>query len=444
MNKLVPLRGEARQARSIHSSDDLITEDQAALEFARLYGSRMRYCHDAGAWFEWNGSIWRQNRTGLAFHFARELARDLAARQPDKVRYVTSKVSFAAAVERAARYDPTFAVTSANWDHDPFLLGTPGGTVDLRTGRLQPSSAEYGITKSAAVAPAATADCPLWRRFLQEATNSDDEMIRFLQQWSGYSLTGDVSEQALVFVYGPGGNGKSVFVNVVSGIMADYAATPTMDSLTVSNGRQHSTDIAMLRGSRLATASETEHGKPWAEARIKQLTGGDAITARFMRQDNFTFRPTFKLLIIGNHQPRLRNVDDAMRRRFNIAPFIHKPEKPDRQLEAKLKEEWPAILRWAIEGCLDWQGNGLARPASVKAATVKYFADQDLWTQWLDEECDAEPGNRWKTAGSGELFLSWTAFAKAAGADAGSRVEFAENLEKHNFEADKGTGGRRI
>jgi putative DNA primase/helicase len=425
-------------------SNDLITEDQAAIEFARRYAGRLRYCHDAGSWYEWNGAIWRQNRTGVAFQFARELARDLAASEVEKVRYITSKTSFAAGVERFSRSDPMFAATSAHWDKNPMLLGTPGGVVDLTTGLLSPSDSADGITKSTAVAPAEKPECPLWRRFLNEATNSDEGMVRFLQQWFGYSLTGDVREQALVFVYGPGGNGKSVFINVLTGVMADYAATPTMESLTVSKGERHSTDIAMLRGARIATASETEHGRPWAEARIKQLTGGDAITARFMRQDNFTFKPTFKLLIVGNHTPRLRNVDDAIRRRFNIAPFVHKPDSPDRQLEAKLKDEWPAILRWAIEGCLDWQKNGLMRPASVKAATGKYFADQDLWTQWLDEECDAEPGNRWKMAGSGELFQSWTAYARAAGAEAGSRVEFAENLEKLGFEPDKGTRGRRV
>jgi putative DNA primase/helicase len=426
------------------ASNDLVTEDQAAIEFARRYEGSLRFCHDAGAWYEWTGSIWKQNRTELAFQFARQLARDIATSESDRVRYVTSKTSFALGVERFARSDPAFAVTSEKWDADPMLLGTPSGTVDLITGRLSPSNSADGITKSIAVAPAEIADCPLWRRFLHEATNGDEEMVRFLQRWFGYSLTGDVREQSLVFVYGPGGNGKSVFINVLTGIMADYAATPTMDSLTVSKGERHSTDIAMLRGARIATASETEHGRPWAESRIKALTGGDAITARFMRQDNFTFKPTFKLLIVGNHMPRLRNVDDAMRRRFNIAPFVYKPERPDRQLEVKLKGEWPAILRWAIEGCLDWQKNGLIRPASIKAATGKYFADQDLWTQWLDEECDAEPGNRWKMAGSGELFQSWTSYAKAAGAEAGSRIEFAENLEKLGFAPDRASGGRRI
>ena len=276
---------------------------------------------------------------------------------------------------------------------------------------------------------------PQWRQFLHDATNGDGAMVRFLQQWFGYSLTGDVSEQALVFVFGSGGNGKSVFVNVLTNIMADYAVTPTIDSLTASKGERHSTDLVMLRGARIATASETEHGRAWAEARIKQLTGGDPITARFVHKNNFTFRPMFKLLIVGNHTPRLRNVDDAIRRRFNIAPFVHKPPHPDKRLETKLKDEWPAILRWAIEGCLDWQENGLVRPDVVKAATGKYFADQDLWTQWLDEECDAEAGNRWRMAGSGELFQSWTAYAKAAGAEAGSRIEFAEKLGEARFPA---------
>jgi putative DNA primase/helicase len=428
----------------VHGSNELVTEDQAAIDFARLHAGHLRFCHDSGIWYEWDGSIWRPNRTGIAFHWARELVRELGAREPDKVRYVTSKVSFSSAVERASRSDPALATTSEEWDRDPMLLGTPGGTVNLRTGALRPPNPTDYITKSVAVAPADTADCPLWQRFLNEAAGGDAELVRFLQQWCGYSLTGDVTEQALVFVHGPGGTGKSVFINVMTAIMDAYAATPTMEALTVSKGERHTTDIAMLRGARMATASETEHGRPWAESRIKQLTGADSVTARFMRQDNFTFKPIFKLLVVGNAKPRLRNADDAMYRRFNIVPFVHKPEHPDRHLEEKLKGEWPAILRWAIDGCLAWQNNGLARPAAVRTATGKYFADQDLWTQWLEEECDAEPGNRWKMAGSGELFQSWSAYAKAASVEAGTRVDFAEKLEAQGFEPDRGTGGRRI
>ena len=199
----------------------------------------------------------------------------------------------------------------------------------------------------------------------------------------------------------------------------------------------------MLRGTRLVTASETEEGRQWAEARIKQLTGGDPITARFLHRDNFTFRPTFKLTIVGNHKPVLRTVDEAQRRRFNLIPFVHQPAVPDRQLEEKLRAEWPAILRWAIDGCLDWQANGLVRPSSVLKATEQYFADQDLIGQWIAEECDAEPGNRWKSATSAVLFASWTAYATRAGEKAGSRKPFAEELERRGFENKRGTGGIR-
>jgi putative DNA primase/helicase len=437
------VRPPREDKRGTGRPNEIVTEDSAALEFARIYGGRLRFDHDAGQWREWSGSVWRESKTGLAFHFARNLARDLAVEEPDKVRYITGKTSFAVGVERFARADPVFATTSEFWDRDTMLLGTPEGVVDLRTGRQRASKPEDGITKTTAISPSRNADCPLWMRFLQETTGGDAEMVRFLKQWSGYCLTGDTREHALVFVFGPGGNGKSVFLNALTGILGDYAVTATMDAFIASHGDRHSTDLAMLRGARLVTSSETEEGRPWAEARIKQVTGGDAISARFMRQDNFTYRPQFKLTIVGNHKPVLRTVDDAQRRRFNLVPFMHKPPAPDRELEQKLKSEWPAILRWAIEGCLDWQANGLVRPSSVVKATSDYFSDQDLLGQWLTDECDAEPGNRWKVAASAALFASWSTYAIRAGEKLGSRKSFAEELERRGFEKRKGSGGVR-
>lgn len=431
-----------RKARAVHSNE-LLTEDSIALEFARLYANALRFDHDAGVWREWSGSVWIENRTNKAFHWARELARELAAREPDKVRSVTSKTSFAAGVEQFARADPVFAVTSNIWDRDPFLLGTPEGVVDLRTGRRRTSNPDDGITKTTAVAPAGNADCALWTHFLMETTGGDDEMVRFLRQWIGYCLTGDTREHSLVFLFGPGGNGKSVLLNTVTGMLGGYATTATMDAFIAAHGERHSTDLAMLHGARMVTASETEEGRSWAEARIKQLTGGDPITARFMRQDNFTYKPQFKLMIIGNHKPILRAIDDAARRRFNLVPFVYKPAAPDRELEGKLKTEWPAILRWAIEGCLDWQTNGLVRPSSVVKATADYFADQDLMGQWLVEECDCEPGNRWKSATSAALFASWSAYAGRSAEKPGSRKAFCDELERRGFENRRGTGGVR-
>jgi putative DNA primase/helicase len=425
-------------------SDKLVTEDQAALEFARRYRGRLRYCHDAGAWFEWDGFIWCQNRTGISFQWGRELARDLAAREPDRVRYVTSKTSFAAGVERFARSDPAFAVTSDNWDRDPMLLGTPKGTVDLRTGQLRRSGPEDGITKATLVAPSKSAHCPRWLAFLGEATGGDAGLIRFLQQWCGYCLTGSISEHALVFLHGGGGEGKSTFLNTVSKILGGYAVTAAMDTFVLSRSDRHPTELAMLRGARLVTASETEENRQWAEARIKSLTGGDPITAHFMRQDNFTFDPQLKLTIVGNHRPLLHNVDDAMRRRFNIVPFTRKPANPDPDLPTKLLAEASAILRWMIEGCLDWQANRLVRPSIVAAETADYFSEQDTFAQWLDEECDCEPGNEWKSECVADLWKSWEGYAKTANEPTGSRKSFSANLVKRGFKRDKGGKGVRL
>jgi putative DNA primase/helicase len=276
-------------------------------------------------------------------------------------------------------------------------------------------------------------DCPLWDRFLRETTGDDTDLVRFLKQWCGYSLTGITREHALVFVYGSGGNGKSVFLNIVTAILKQYASTAAMDTFTASRTDKHTTDMAMLRGARLVTASETEEGRAWAEARIKQMTGGDPITARFMRQNNFTFVPTFKLTVIGNHKPVLRNVDEAARRRFLIIPFDKKPEKPDRELEQKLMVEAPAIMQWMVQGCLDWQRWGLVKPDSVIAATKDYFSDQDLFVHWLDEDCDREKGNNDKSETSSELFKSWKEFALTAGHPPGTRQSFNDKMDQEGF-----------
>lgn len=422
--------------------EDLLTEDSAALRFTAAHRDDLRFCHTAGTWFRWDGAIWRPDSTGAAFHFARELARDLCKAEPERAALVASKAAFAAAVERFARSDPAHARTADDWDRDPMILGTPAGLVDLNTGRLGAPDAAAMVTKATAVAPSTSASCPLWRRFLDDSTGGDAGLIRFLQQWAGYCLTGDTREHALVFVFGDGGNGKSVFLNTVIGIIGDYAATAGMDTFTASRGDKHPTDLAMLRGARLVTASETEEGKAWAESRIKQITGGDPVTARFMRQDFFTYKPQFKLTIIGNHKPKLENVDEAMRRRFNIVPFTLKPANPDRELEAKLETEWPSILRWMLEGCLDWRANGLIRPAGVAVATAEYFSDQDLIGQWLEDECDAEADNPHKWEGSAALFASWKAYAEKAGELAGDAKRFSERMQRHGFTRDRAAGMR--
>ena len=384
-------RADAADAAPGLSNAVELTEHGVALAFARKHRDELHYCHTAGAWFVWKGTHWAKNETRLAFAEARALAAALSDGAEFKIRAAARRATFAGAVERFAQADPTFAVTVAAWDRDPWLLGTPGGTVDLRTGVMRTAQRRDMITRVTAVAPAAQAVCPLWLSFLQQATGGDDALIGFLQRWCGYCLTGTTREHALLFIFGHGGNGKSVFLNVVSGILGAYHATAAMDTFTDSGGSRHLAFLAMLAGARMVTAAETEEGRPWAETKIKEMTGGTAVTANFMRQNPFTYVPQFKITITGNHKPVLRTVDDAARRRFDIVPFLHKPARPDRELETKLCAEWPGILQWMIDGCLDWQRIGLARPAIVAETTADYFAAQDVFGLWKAERCIVDP-----------------------------------------------------
>jgi putative DNA primase/helicase len=414
------------------------SEDAAARSFAECFAGRLKYDHHRGRWFRWTGTRWQVDEIEHAFQRVRDHVIALATRADEKACREAARLNFAKHVEQFARGDGKIATTSNGWDSDPWLLGTPCGTVDLRTGELGPADPDDNITLSTGFTPAADAACPRWLQFISEVTQGDEGYSRFLSQVAGYALTGDTREHSLFYAHGAGGNGKSVFINLMSRLLGDYATTASMDVFIAASGNNnHPTELARLRGARLVTASETEEGRAWAEARVKALTGGDRIAARFMRQDFFEYTPTFKLLIVGNHKPTLRSVDDAARRRFNLLPFDFKPPAPDRELERTLLAEAPAILRWAINGCLDWQARGLVRPDVVKAATADYFEAQDMLGQFLEEQCDVDPGNSYKTERSADVFFRWSEFAKAASEPAGSRKAFAEKLKGRGVQSSR-------
>ena len=412
-----------------------VSEDAIALAFTREFGTSMRYDHHAGRWFQWASTHWRRLDVPVALHYARELGRRLGSGKK-----AICKASVARGAEVFAQADPSHAVTSDIWDADPWLLGTPKGTLNLKTGKMhQPRPSDF-ITKLSGCNPDSR-EPTLWLRFLNDATRGDQQMVTYLQRIAGYCMTGLTLEHALFFIYGPGGNGKSVFLNILVHILGDYATNAPMDTFTSSKFQGHPTDLAMLKGARLVTASETEEGRAWAEARVKALTGGDPITARFMRQDFFTYQPQFKLVFAGNHQPTLHGVDTAMRRRFNMLPFIFKPEAPDYGLEDKLREESPRILGWALKGCLDWQLHGLGKAASVIEATDEYFEEQDSFGSWVVQCCDVGP-DHWDTPTA--LFASWVRYGRANGEDVGSMKTFAPRLMKAGFRSHRsGTFGRR-
>ena len=435
-DKSVPIEAHDPETGEVVKVDGDVSEDAIAQAFTDRFRDTLRYDHTARTWFEWDGARWKKDGRDRAFSYARQIGR-LLSRGEEGERGLR-KASVAGGAERFARADPAHAVDASVWDLDPMLLSTPGGTVDLRTGKMRAASPEDYITRQTAVAPD-SGEPTRWLAFLEESLGKDAEAIRFLQQWCGYCLSGLTSAHALLFIYGPGGNGKTVFLSTLSAIMGDYAATAAMETFTASKFDRHSTELAMLAGARLVTASETEEGRAWAEAKVKQMTGGDPITARFMHKDNFTFRPQFKLTIAGNHAPALRNVDDAMRRRFNIVPFTVKPEKPDHQLEDKLRAEHGRILAWAIKGCLDWQENGLVRPKAVTEATADYFDAQDLFGQWIADCCDVGP-TKWEQPTP--LYNSWCSYAREAGEEPGAMKSFTEGLQKRGFPSKRSHGIR--
>ena len=414
----------------VQSHDDVdATQDFIALSFIDHHQARFNFCHEHGCWFIWDGSIWRRDVKRAAIEAVRDWCRDLADRMP-RARAALGRLNTISAVENLMRTDQRVAVTAEVWDADPFLLGTPAGTVDLRTGALRVSASENRITKSTAVAPDQTDDCPLWDKFLDETTQGDAELKRYLRAVAGYAATGSTREHALFFVHGPGGNGKSVFVSTISRILGDYSTTAMMETFVAARGERHPTELASLRGARLVTASETEEGRRWAESRIKALTGGEAISARFMRQDAFEFTPQLKLLISGNHAPNLVNVDEAMRRRLHVIPFTNTPSAPDKELEQKLEGEWPGILRWMVLGAVDWIQNGLKKPEIVSAATDNYFSEQNVFAHWLEQHCRVEPNNTHLFSTSRELFESWQSFAEANGENAGSSKGLSSRLAR--------------
>lgn len=421
------------------------SEIELASRFVVENGRIWRYCASMGQWLRWDGNVWVFDDTLRAYDLAREICRSASRELQQQLLDLDPKhdiikaqrgasciaqASSVAAVEKLARADRVHAIRVSELDSDPWTLNTKSGLIDLRTAILRPSDPMAYCTKITGAVLGSR--CDAWWKFLEDVTCGDVAMMGYLQRVAGYFLTGDTSEHALFFAHGAGGNGKSVFVNTVAAVMGDYAVTASMDTFVVSGSDKHPTDLAMLRGARLAVAVETEEGRRWAESKVKAMTGGDAISARFMRQDFFTFKPQFKLLVVGNHKPAIRNVDDAMRRRMHLIPFTFKPTNPDTQLTAKLEAEHGGILGWMLDGLAMLRRAGLNPPETVKRATAEYFAAEDAVGRWL-AECVEQDDRHREVVGTGTLFESWRKWADAACEYVGNMKRFSENLSQRGF-----------
>jgi len=388
---------------------------------AALYAERLRYDHDRGAWLLWDGARWRPDKKGEVTSLAVEAARrrgetafeildlDLAKRTERWALGSENGVRLREALKHAANLRPV-SIEHDELDADPWLLGCPNGVLDLRTGTLRSAGPNDLITCVTGVPFEPQAQAPRWERFLQEICLGDVELVECLARAAGYSLTGITREQVIFICLGDGANGKSTFLNTLGAVLGDYAghATPgcfeqPRYSETASN------DVAMLAGKRLVTVEETGENRCLYEQRVKQMTGGDPITARFLYREHFTFFATFKLWMATNHRPRIIGTDNGIWRRVREIPFRASFQgREDLDLASTLTAELPGILAWAVRGCLAWQREGLGLPSAVSEATADYRDESDPLRRFLAECVDKNPGARVSATALYSAYADWS------------------------------------
>jgi putative DNA primase/helicase len=432
-----------------------LTDMGNAERFAILHGRDLRYSHTFDRWYIWDGARFAEDDAGRIAARAKETVRaiyaEAAAEPDDKRRDQLSKharqsesAQRIAAMITLARSEPGIPVRVDDLDRDPWRLNVRNGTIDLRTGQLAPHNQRDLITKLAPVTYDPSATCPRFLAFLRRVMGDDDALVAFLQRAVGYSLTGVTLERILLILYGEGKNGKSTLLEVIRSVLGDYAMrTPTETLLAKRDSGGIPNDIARLRGLRFVSASEAEEGQRLAEAKIKDLTGGDTISARFMRGEFFDFLPTFKLWFSTNHKPVIRGTDRAIWDRIRLVPFLVRipDDEQDKQLRDKLLAEASGILAWAVQGCLDWQRAGLGESEAITTATEGYRAEMDVIGRFIDDCCVTTAT---ATATAGELYAAYQHWCDANGERPITQTAMGKRLAERGFDSARlGKAGTR-
>lgn len=349
------------------------------------------------------------------------------------------KGTIASALEMAA---PILHVRSEMVDADPLLLACTNGALDLRTGKLRPHKRTDFCTQTCAVAYNENARAPNWERFVLEVFQGDAELVEWVQRFLGYALTGLTTEHMLVVAHGNGSNGKTTLFECIRQMLGSYGKTAAPGLLVARRGERHPTEILDLRGARLVCSSETGEGGRLAEDLVKQLTGGDGLKGRAMRQDFIDFAPTFKLVLFTNHRPLITGQDNGIWRRIRLVPFMatFEGDRKDKNLPGKLKAEWPGIMRWCVEGLMRWQSEGFNHCHAIEAASNQYRDESDLLGQFIADECVQGPGF---TEASGELYRIYSEWCKDNGVQPLAKRTLGLRMEERGYQQHRGTGGVR-
>ena len=416
------------------------------------YGDDIRYVYEYRSWIHWNDNIWLTDENGHMSRLAKQVAKSIfeeAANEPDEKAqkkliahaFASESVKRLTSMVDVATTEPGITISQSELDDDKYLLGVKNGVVDLRTGKLLPSTKSQMITKRANVEFDADAQCPVWENALSQMMAGDKEVVEYLQRAVGYSLTGDTYEHILFFLHGFGENGKSVFINIIHNLLNDYARQTPVSTIMRKAKGSIPNDIARLKGARFVSTTETEEDSHISDAEIKHMTGGDIVTARYLHKEFFEFKPQFKLWVSGNYKPILGE-DHGIWRRLILVPFevTFDAKTRDDQLENKLTNELPGILNWAIRGCLNWQSQSLKvnPPKRIADATNEYKSDNDRINSWIYDCCEKDPSF---SAKSSELYESFRNWAASNGETGMSHRTFSQKMVERRYAKKRTSAG---
>lgn len=453
---LPPAAPPANQTQPKKEPKFNLTEMGNAERLVHRNGLNLKYCIEFEEWLLWNGKTWIEDKKKqierIAIKTFREMFGEAAkeedmARRNELVKWAQSSEKSSVFLNSISRAEAMLPISQEELNTDRYKLNCSNGVVDLRTGELLPHDRNYFMTKNTHVEYDPNASCPTWVAFLESIMKDEQgtvkqELIDFLQKAIGYTLTGDTSEQVAFFLWGTGRNGKSTFINIVKEILGDYGKQTNSDTFTSKqNDNGINNDVARLHSARFVSAVESEDGQKLSEALIKQLTGGEPITARFLRKEFFEFLPEFKIFFTTNHKPIVKGDDEGIWRRIRLVPFTHTVPKEDvdKHLPEKLRNELPGIFRWAVDGCMKWQQEGLGEPEEVKAATDEYKEEMDLLSNFLDEHCVIMPAAKVSVNEIHKIYMKW---ADENGEYPMKLRAFSSRLQMRGFSKRKSTGNK--
>ena len=438
--------GSTTKIYEIESQKIHLTDLGNAERLVDQFGNDILYCYDWKKWLVWDGKRWAIDREGNIRQKAKKAVRAIyreiesasdKSEKKDIFNHAMKSESDAKIRAMISLAQDEVSITPERLDQDPWLLTCDNGTIDLQTGNFLPHDRLHLITQLAPVLYNPHAECPQWLNFLDRIMDGNQKLISFLQRAIGYSLTGDTGEQCFFIFWGTGANGKTTFLQTINAILGDYAKQTPTETLLVKKKGAIPNDVARLKGVRFVTASEAEAYQKFAENLIKQMTGSDTVSARFLHQEWFDFEPSYKIFLATNHRPIIQGTDPAIWRRIKLIPFnITIPELDrDRHLLHKLKQELPGILAWAVQGCMEWKKNGLGEPDEVKEATREYRNEMDVLSQFISDCCEEDASSKELAKDLYESYCQWCAENRE------------ENLSKRMFGSklkEKGYANKRV